>query len=83
MILGRKTSVSLEDGFWQALREIANGQQTAMTHLINLIAEGREHRNLSSAVRVYVLRHYQARAVAQPVPATDATKSAALESAHG
>jgi len=59
VINGQKTSISLEDAFWEALHDIAHKQRTPISHLINLIAQGREHNNLSSAVRVFILRHYQ------------------------
>ena len=67
-LLGCKTSISLEDDFWNALHEIADGQQRPTSHLIIHIAEGREGHNLSSALRVYVLRHYQALPEAPQAP---------------
>ena len=70
-IQGHKTSISLEDDFWNALHEIADGQQRPISHLINHIAEGREGQNLSSAVRVYVLRHYQALAEVPQAPKSE------------
>ena len=59
---GRRTSIGLEDEFWNALREIARGWGITATRLVNDIAkqgELSETSNLSSAVRVYILRHYQ------------------------
>ena len=57
VIGGHKTSVSLEDEFWTQLKEIAGASQTTLSRLIAQIDEGRQHGNLSSAIRVYVLKH--------------------------
>jgi len=56
---GHKTSISLEEDFWTAFREIAAAQNTRISELIGVISHGREHANLSSAIRLYVLDHYQ------------------------
>jgi predicted DNA-binding ribbon-helix-helix protein len=61
---GRKTSVSLEDAFWNGLREIAAAQGTLMAQLIATIHSERRkrpHTNLSSAIRLFVLDHYRSR----------------------
>ena len=62
VLAGHKTSVSLEDAFWQGLKEIATSRRTTLSNLINSIDIDREHGNLSSALRLFVLSHYQARA---------------------
>ena len=62
VLAGHKTSVSLEDAFWQGLKEIATSRQTKLSDLIARINIDREHRNLSSALRLFVLSHYQSRA---------------------
>jgi predicted DNA-binding ribbon-helix-helix protein len=54
---GHKTSVSLEDGFWFALKEIAGGRHITLAELVALIDAKREHPNLSSAIRVFILDH--------------------------
>ncbi|MFZ0424635.1 MAG: ribbon-helix-helix domain-containing protein [Xanthobacteraceae bacterium] len=56
----RKTSVTLENEFWKALKEIAMERRTTITELVNTI-EGRRHPtvNLSSAIRLFVLEHYR------------------------
>ncbi len=56
---GHKTSVSLEDAFWAALREIAVIQNMRMSELVSRIAKHRQNKNLSSAIRVFVLDHYR------------------------
>jgi predicted DNA-binding ribbon-helix-helix protein len=62
MIAGQKTSVSLEDEFWQALKQIAAGLDIKMAELVHQIGQQREYGNLSSALRLYVLEHYLSRA---------------------
>ena len=57
-IAGHKTSVSLEDVFWNALKDIAHGRGETVPHLIASIDATRRSGNLSSAVRIFVLRHH-------------------------
>jgi predicted DNA-binding ribbon-helix-helix protein len=59
MIDGHKTSVSLEDQFWESIKEIAAEREQQLTELINVIAEGRDRANLSSALRIFALNHYK------------------------
>ena len=59
IIGGHKTSVSLEDEFWMQLKEIADARQTTVSQLLAQIDERREHSNLSSAIRVYVLEYFR------------------------
>jgi predicted DNA-binding ribbon-helix-helix protein len=55
----RKTSVSLEEPFWQALRMIARERKTTAGALVEEIDSARgERRNLSSAIRTFVLAYY-------------------------
>jgi predicted DNA-binding ribbon-helix-helix protein len=62
VLAGHKTSVSLEDAFWQALKDIATSCRTTLSNLIGSIDTERQQGNLSSALRLFVLNHYQARA---------------------
>ncbi|MCJ2089503.1 ribbon-helix-helix domain-containing protein [Methylobacterium sp. E-005] len=55
MIAGHRTSVSLEDPFWTALREVAEARGQSVQALIGAIDAGRGGQNLSSAIRVFVL----------------------------
>jgi predicted DNA-binding ribbon-helix-helix protein len=55
MVAGHKTSVSLEDAFWEGLKEIARGQNTTLWELVGAIDSERRHGNLSSAIRLFVL----------------------------
>jgi predicted DNA-binding ribbon-helix-helix protein len=54
---GHKTSVSLENEFWQGLHEIAERQGTSIAQLVAQIDRGRDNCNLSSAIRVFVYTH--------------------------
>ncbi|WNJ92430.1 ribbon-helix-helix domain-containing protein [Bosea sp. 685] len=58
-IAGHRTSVSLEDPFWTALKEIAATEGCTMAALIAEIDSRREGNNLSSALRLHVLAHYR------------------------
>ena len=56
----RKTSITLEDDFWQALCEIASLRRISMSRLISSIDADREFAaNLSSAIRLFVLRFFK------------------------
>ena len=59
MIDCHRTSVSLEDDFWNALRDIAHKRSETLSQLIASIDHNREVANLSSALRVFVLQHYK------------------------
>ncbi len=61
VIAGHKTSVSLEDAFWSALKEIAIIRRMTLSDLVGSIDADRQHGNLSSAIRLFVLDHYQGR----------------------
>ena len=59
VIAGHKTSVSLEDAFWQGLKEIAAARRLSLTELVAAIDGGRGGGNLSSAIRLFVLDYYR------------------------
>jgi len=52
---GHRTSVSLEDAFWSSLKQIANERDQAVSDLVAKIDADRQHGNLSSAIRLFVL----------------------------
>jgi predicted DNA-binding ribbon-helix-helix protein len=56
---GRKTSVSVEDAFWKGLKEVAGKRLMTMSDLIGSIDATRQQRNLSSALRFFVLEYYR------------------------
>jgi predicted DNA-binding ribbon-helix-helix protein len=59
MIVGRRTSVSVEDAFWKGLQEIAKRRHETLSHLVTSINADRQCANLSSAIRLYVLGFYR------------------------
>jgi predicted DNA-binding ribbon-helix-helix protein len=59
MAAGHKTSVSLEDVFWNGLKEIARGRNITLSELVAAIDSERQHGNLSSAIRLFVLNFYR------------------------
>jgi predicted DNA-binding ribbon-helix-helix protein len=63
VVAGHKTSVSLEDAFWEGLKDIAKARRVTLSDLVGGIDTDREHGNLSSALRLFVLRHYRAQAM--------------------
>ncbi len=59
VIAGHKTSVSLEDAFWKGLKDIADDRDMTLSDLVSSIDTDRQHGNLSSAIRLFVLDHYR------------------------
>ncbi len=59
VIGGHKTSISLEEPFWTALKEIAQAEHMTLSALIGEIDDTRENINLSSEIRIFVLRHFR------------------------
>lgn len=60
-VRGRRTSLALEGEYWSALEEIAKDQNISLQELIEQIKEGYEPFNLTSAVRLFVLKRVQQR----------------------
>lgn len=56
-IAGHRTSVSLEPEFWDALVKAAKAHGKSVPDLVGEIDAGRGARNLSSAVRVWLLKN--------------------------
>lgn len=55
-IEGHRTSLSLEPEFWEALQKAATKRGSSVSALVTSIDQQRGGRNLSSAVRVWLLR---------------------------
>ena len=72
LINGRKTSISIEDQFWVALKSIAAERNLTLSQLVSMVDDNRESGNLSSAVRVFVLSQYRR----QQVPEDSLEKTA-------
>ena len=55
VIAGHRTSISLEDAFWNELKRLSAERQQTLAGLVAEIDAGRGTANLSSAIRVFVL----------------------------
>ena len=67
-IAGHRTSLSLEPEFWEALREHATARGLSVAALAGEIDSTRGERNLSSAIRVWLLREMQRKLTATETP---------------
>ena len=61
VVAGRKTSVSLEEAFWNGLKEISKLRDMTLSELIDEINGNRPQGNLSSAIRLFVLDYFKSR----------------------
>jgi predicted DNA-binding ribbon-helix-helix protein len=71
VVAGHKTSVSLEDAFWKELKAIAIGRDMTLPKLIGKIDSARQHGNLSSAIRLFVLDSFFGSNIQQCAPRQD------------
>jgi predicted DNA-binding ribbon-helix-helix protein len=67
VVAGHKTNVSLEDAFWESLKDIAKARRVTLSDLVGGIDTQREQGNLSSDIRLFVLGHYQKRATSDAI----------------
>ena len=65
VVAGHKTSVSLEEAFWNGMKEIASVRSLTLSELVGEIDGGRQQGNLSSAIRLFVLDYFRSRATHQ------------------
>lgn len=63
VVVGHKTSVSLEDAFWTSFKDIATRRGMTLSSQIDTIDRSRKINNLSSAIRLFVLDHFRTRAI--------------------
>lgn len=69
---GHRTSVSLEEAFWQEFRSIAAKKHLSVNELAAIVdADRGVESGLASAIRVYILREVKAR----QTPVSDAPSS--------
>lgn len=59
VIAGHRTSISLESAFWDALLELAAARGLSVAALVAEIDATRGEANLSSALRVHLLRAFR------------------------
>ena len=55
-ISGHRTSLSLEPEFWEALQQTAQRRNLPVAAIVSEIDQSRGGRNLSSAIRVWLLK---------------------------
>ena len=53
-----RTSITIEPLFWDSLKNIAKENKTSLSNIIEKIDEN-DPKNLSSAIRVFVLKYYK------------------------
>ena len=68
IIAGHKTSVSLENAFWDALKSAASRRGMTINELVTLV-DGSRHGNLSRALRVFLLNDQHGEVILAPRPA--------------
>src|SRR5665213_2014772 len=69
VVAGHKTSVSLEEAFWNGMKEISGLRDMTLSELVGEIDSKRQQGNLSSAIRLFVLDYFRTRTVpAAPDP---------------
>lgn len=78
MVGGHKTSVSLEDAFWDSLKEIAARRGVSLSTQLAGIDTHRDTRNLSSAIRLFVLNYFRTRAISMMMIGESRTESPGL-----
>jgi predicted DNA-binding ribbon-helix-helix protein len=76
---GHKTSVSLEEAFWNCMKEISAERRATLSELVGEIDSSRQQGNLSSAIRLFVLDHFRTRAVG---PLRGAGRMSSSQSGH-
>jgi predicted DNA-binding ribbon-helix-helix protein len=62
VVAGHKTSVSLEEAFWNGMKEISSARGMTLSELVGEIDDNRKQGNLSSAIRLFVLDYYRSHA---------------------
>ncbi len=78
MIAGHATSLSLEEAFWQALREVAQRRGLSLPALIASV-DTRRGGNLSSALRLFVLDCYRQGEIGPAAPIVAPARGPAAE----
>ena len=77
VVAGHKTSVSLEEAFWNSMKEISASRGMTLSDLVSEIDQGRKQGNLSSAIRLYVLDFYRSKGPGAATTAAENTRAGA------
>lgn len=83
VVAGHKTSVSLEEAFWNGMKEISGLRNMTLSELVGEIDNNRQQGNLSSAIRLFVLDHFKNRAGVGAGEAKPESRHSASASAPG
>jgi predicted DNA-binding ribbon-helix-helix protein len=75
---GRKTSISVEQPFWEGLKEIAQTDGLTLSSAIAAIDRDSKHGNLSWAIRVFLLNRFSAGHVGHHEPLRSDSQRAAV-----
>jgi len=62
VLAGHKTSVSLEEAFWNGMKDISGQRNVTLSELVGEVDTKRQQGNLSSAIRLFVLDYFKTRA---------------------
>lgn len=71
VVANHKTSVSLEEAFWNGMKEISSVRNMTLSELVGEIDGNRQQGNLSSAIRLFVLDYFRSRASTSPARGED------------
>src|SRR6202000_3318032 len=83
VVAGHKTSVSLEEAFWNGMKEISGLRDMTLSELVGEIDSNRQQGNLSSAIRLFVLDYFRTRAQAAAAPVAEARPPVADKVSYG
>ena len=75
VVAGHKTSVSLEEAFWNGMKEISGLRNMTLSELVGEIDKNRQQGNLSSAIRLFVLDYFRTRATSAAAPDSKSPQS--------
>jgi predicted DNA-binding ribbon-helix-helix protein len=78
VIGSHKTSVSLEEAFWDGMKDISRERGKTLSELVSEIDGRRQEGNLSSAIRLFVLDYFRTGGAAS----ADVPKSLHAEAAN-
>ncbi len=78
VVAGHKTSVSLEEAFWNGMKEISSVRDMTLSELDGEIDSNSQQGNQSSAIRLFVLDYFRSRAIQAQQPVADPKPESSL-----